>query len=95
MFDAVATDVVCMQLSLVCRSTEFADIQLRTNEKRTLNTLNRDKARLTIRYRYIAQLIDSTSTTCMPVASSKYGGAGSSIPSSPYLFPPLHSPPFP
>ena len=40
---------VRVQLALVCRSTEFADIQLRTNEKRTLNTLNRDKARLTIR----------------------------------------------
>lgn len=28
---------------------EFSDMQLRVNEKRTLNTLNRDKNRVTIR----------------------------------------------
>jgi len=48
------SDVTSLQLALLCRSTEFADIQLRTNEKRILNTLNRDKARITIRY-YVAR----------------------------------------
>lgn len=31
------------------KSREFSDIQLRMNEKRPLNTLNRDKNRITIR----------------------------------------------
>uniref|UniRef100_A0AAV2JRF2 DNA 3'-5' helicase n=1 Tax=Knipowitschia caucasica TaxID=637954 RepID=A0AAV2JRF2_KNICA len=35
--------------TLVSKSKEFSDIQLRTNEKRLLNTLNRDKNRTTIR----------------------------------------------
>ncbi|KAJ0012169.1 hypothetical protein NQD34_013144, partial [Periophthalmus magnuspinnatus] len=35
---------------LVSNSKEFSDIQLRVNEKRLLNTLNRDKNRTTIRF---------------------------------------------
>lgn len=37
------------QIELVSKSREFSDIQLRMNEKRPLNTLNRDKNRVTIR----------------------------------------------
>ncbi|XP_041804440.1 probable ATP-dependent DNA helicase HFM1 [Chelmon rostratus] len=37
-------------IELVSKSGEFSDIQLRMNEKRPLNTLNRDKNRLTIRF---------------------------------------------
>ncbi|XP_047188173.1 probable ATP-dependent DNA helicase HFM1 isoform X2 [Scophthalmus maximus] len=35
---------------LLSKSREFSDIQLRMNEKRPLNTLNRDKNRVTIRF---------------------------------------------
>ena len=37
------------QLVVLCSSKEFRDVQLRNNEKKTLNTLNKDKNRLTIR----------------------------------------------
>ncbi|XP_070701535.1 probable ATP-dependent DNA helicase HFM1 [Pempheris klunzingeri] len=37
-------------IELVSKSREFCDIQLRVNEKRPLNTLNRDKNRITIRF---------------------------------------------
>uniref|UniRef100_UPI0037E94618 probable ATP-dependent DNA helicase HFM1 n=1 Tax=Semicossyphus pulcher TaxID=241346 RepID=UPI0037E94618 len=37
-------------IELVSKSKEFCDIQLRVNEKRPLNTLNRDKNRITIRF---------------------------------------------
>ncbi|XP_035993787.1 probable ATP-dependent DNA helicase HFM1 [Fundulus heteroclitus] len=37
-------------VDLVSKSKEFRDIQLRVNEKRPLNTLNRDKNRTTIRF---------------------------------------------
>ncbi|XP_067331830.1 probable ATP-dependent DNA helicase HFM1 isoform X2 [Channa argus] len=37
-------------IELVSKSREFNDIQLRMNEKRPLNTLNRDKNRVTIRF---------------------------------------------
>ncbi|XP_063061418.1 probable ATP-dependent DNA helicase HFM1 [Engraulis encrasicolus] len=40
------TDLV----SMISKSQEFRDIQLRVNEKRTLNTLNKDKHRTTIRF---------------------------------------------
>ena len=43
--------LICVQLMILCKSQEFSDIQLRTNEKRALNTLNKDKNRATIRYR--------------------------------------------
>nr|XP_020471702.1 probable ATP-dependent DNA helicase HFM1 isoform X2 [Monopterus albus] len=35
---------------LLSKSIEFSDIQLRMNEKRSLNTLNKDKNRITIRF---------------------------------------------
>ena len=38
-----------LQLNVVCQSHEFKDVQLRNNEKKVLNTLNKDKNRLTIR----------------------------------------------
>ena len=41
--------IVAWQLTVLCKSQEFSDIQLRTNEKRALNTLNKDKNRATIR----------------------------------------------
>ncbi|XP_033993207.1 probable ATP-dependent DNA helicase HFM1 [Trematomus bernacchii] len=37
-------------IEMVSKSREFSDIQLRMNEKRLLNTLNRDKNRITIRF---------------------------------------------
>ncbi|XP_038574292.1 probable ATP-dependent DNA helicase HFM1 isoform X1 [Micropterus salmoides] len=37
-------------IELVSKSREFNEIQLRMNEKRLLNTLNRDKNRITIRF---------------------------------------------
>lgn len=37
-------------IDLLSKSREFSDIQLRVNEKRLLNTLNRDKNRTTIRF---------------------------------------------
>nr|XP_004570604.2 probable ATP-dependent DNA helicase HFM1 isoform X1 [Maylandia zebra] len=37
-------------IELLSKSREFSDIQLRVNEKRSLNALNRDKNRVTIRY---------------------------------------------
>ncbi|KAM3865988.1 putative ATP-dependent DNA helicase HFM1 [Diretmus argenteus] len=37
-------------IELVSTGKEFSDIQLRVNEKRTLNTLNKDKNRITIRF---------------------------------------------
>ncbi|XP_056149816.1 probable ATP-dependent DNA helicase HFM1 [Lampris incognitus] len=40
------TDLV----ELVSKSKEFSDVHLRMNEKRTLNTLNKDKNRITIRF---------------------------------------------
>uniref|UniRef100_A0A3P9NQ28 Probable ATP-dependent DNA helicase HFM1 n=1 Tax=Poecilia reticulata TaxID=8081 RepID=A0A3P9NQ28_POERE len=37
-------------VDLMSKSKEFRDVQLRVNEKKTLNTLNRDKNRATIRF---------------------------------------------
>ncbi|XP_060602890.1 probable ATP-dependent DNA helicase HFM1 [Ruditapes philippinarum] len=37
-------------LSIISKCQEFDDIKLRNNEKKTLNTLNKDKNRITIRY---------------------------------------------
>ncbi|XP_066533926.1 probable ATP-dependent DNA helicase HFM1 isoform X2 [Hoplias malabaricus] len=37
-------------IDLISKGKEFSDVQLRMNEKRTLNTLNKDKNRATIRY---------------------------------------------
>ncbi|XP_062285176.1 probable ATP-dependent DNA helicase HFM1 [Scomber scombrus] len=46
----VGTENLSDMIELVSRSREFSDIQLRMNEKRLLNTLNRDKNRITIRF---------------------------------------------
>ncbi|KAM4552713.1 putative ATP-dependent DNA helicase HFM1 [Odontesthes bonariensis] len=49
-FNEVAgTETLSDLIELMSKSREFSDIQLRVNEKRTLNTLNRDKNRTTIR----------------------------------------------
>ncbi|XP_078418024.1 putative ATP-dependent DNA helicase HFM1 [Cetorhinus maximus] len=37
-------------VTLICNCKEFTDIQLRVNEKKILNTLNKDKNRITIRF---------------------------------------------
>ncbi|KAJ8406415.1 hypothetical protein AAFF_G00306460 [Aldrovandia affinis] len=44
------TETQAELLQLISKSKEFSDVQLRVNEKRTLNTLNKDKNRITIRY---------------------------------------------
>uniref|UniRef100_A0A8D3A251 Probable ATP-dependent DNA helicase HFM1 n=1 Tax=Scophthalmus maximus TaxID=52904 RepID=A0A8D3A251_SCOMX len=44
------SDLVGFLIKLYSTSREFSDIQLRMNEKRPLNTLNRDKNRVTIRF---------------------------------------------
>ncbi|KAK2822171.1 hypothetical protein Q5P01_022236 [Channa striata] len=50
-FSKVAgTESLSELIELVSRSREFNDIQLRMNEKRPLNTLNKDKNRVTIRF---------------------------------------------
>ncbi|XP_069568611.1 probable ATP-dependent DNA helicase HFM1 [Brachyistius frenatus] len=50
-FNKVAgTENLSELIELLSRSREFSDIQLRVNEKRPLNTLNRDKNRITIRF---------------------------------------------
>ncbi|XP_036409769.1 probable ATP-dependent DNA helicase HFM1 [Megalops cyprinoides] len=51
MFSQVlGTETLPELLRLISRSKEFSDVQLRVSEKRTLNTLNKDKNRITIRY---------------------------------------------
>ncbi|XP_053549099.1 probable ATP-dependent DNA helicase HFM1 [Bombina bombina] len=37
-------------ITMIAACSEFSDVQLRTSEKRLLNTLNKDKNRITIRY---------------------------------------------
>ncbi|XP_066548780.1 putative ATP-dependent DNA helicase HFM1 [Amia ocellicauda] len=44
------TETLSELIILISKGKEFSDVQLRVNEKRTLNTLNRDKNRQTIRY---------------------------------------------
>ncbi|XP_055007854.1 probable ATP-dependent DNA helicase HFM1 [Boleophthalmus pectinirostris] len=46
----LGTETLSDLTQLVSKSKEFSDIQLRMNEKRLLNTLNRDKNRTTIRF---------------------------------------------
>lgn len=38
------------QISMIASCSEFLDVQLRTSEKRALNTLNKDPNRITIRF---------------------------------------------
>ena len=44
--------IFAWQLVVLCNSKEFRDVQLRNNEKKTLNTLNKDKNRITIRWKF-------------------------------------------
>ncbi|KAG7227175.1 hypothetical protein INR49_013974, partial [Caranx melampygus] len=46
--EVAGTETLSDLIDLVSKSKEFRDIQLRINEKRPLNTLNRDKNRITI-----------------------------------------------
>lgn len=41
---------------MISNCTEFLDVKLRTNEKKILNTLNKDKDKITIRYKKIYTL---------------------------------------
>uniref|UniRef100_A0A8C5F9D6 DNA 3'-5' helicase n=1 Tax=Gadus morhua TaxID=8049 RepID=A0A8C5F9D6_GADMO len=43
-------ETLAEMVELVSKSREFSDVQLRVSEKRTLNTLNKDKNRVTIRF---------------------------------------------
>nr|XP_060627567.1 probable ATP-dependent DNA helicase HFM1 [Anolis sagrei ordinatus] len=44
------TETLSDLITLISSCSEFSDIKLRTNEKKTLNALNKDKNRITIRY---------------------------------------------
>ncbi|XP_036370754.1 probable ATP-dependent DNA helicase HFM1 isoform X2 [Octopus sinensis] len=44
------------QLDILSRSYEFSDIQIRTNEKKTLNSLNKSKTSATIRYPFSGKI---------------------------------------
>ncbi|XP_053326283.1 probable ATP-dependent DNA helicase HFM1 [Spea bombifrons] len=44
------TETLSEMVAVLSACKEFADVQLRTNEKKILNTLNKDKNRVTIRY---------------------------------------------
>nr|XP_015210859.1 PREDICTED: probable ATP-dependent DNA helicase HFM1 isoform X2 [Lepisosteus oculatus]XP_015210860.1 PREDICTED: probable ATP-dependent DNA helicase HFM1 isoform X2 [Lepisosteus oculatus] len=44
------TETLSDLIRLISKGKEFSDVQLRVSEKRTLNTLNKDKNRVTIRY---------------------------------------------
>ncbi|XP_071790611.1 uncharacterized protein [Asterias amurensis] len=46
----VGTESMEEILTMLCKCKEFADIQLRVNERKVLNTLNKDKNRVTIRF---------------------------------------------
>ncbi|XP_075471666.1 putative ATP-dependent DNA helicase HFM1 isoform X2 [Ascaphus truei] len=44
------TETLAEMVTMISTCNEFSDVQLRTNEKKLLNTLNKDKNRITIRY---------------------------------------------
>ncbi|KAM4722895.1 putative ATP-dependent DNA helicase HFM1 [Rhinophrynus dorsalis] len=44
------TETLAEMVTMISTCNEFSDIQLRTNEKKLLNSLNKDKNRVTIRY---------------------------------------------
>lgn len=48
---------------MISNCTEFVDVKLRTNEKKILNTLNKDKDKITIRYLKNTLKIESTFLT--------------------------------
>ena len=41
---------ILLKITIVCQCKEFSDLKIRNNEKKVLNTLNKDKNRITIRY---------------------------------------------
>ncbi|KAM4642183.1 putative ATP-dependent DNA helicase HFM1 [Discoglossus pictus] len=43
-------ETLAEMVKMIATCNEFSDVQLRTSEKKTLNTLNKDKNRVTIRY---------------------------------------------
>lgn len=43
-------------LETLCGASELADVQLRVNERKTLNELNRDKKRVTVRYPLLGRI---------------------------------------
>ncbi len=47
---ATIVGLFSLQLVMLCSSKEFRDVTLRNNEKKTLNTLNKDKNRITVRF---------------------------------------------
>ncbi|CAG2226282.1 HFM1 [Mytilus edulis] len=47
---------ICELITLVADCEEFTEIQLRTNEKKTLNSLNKDKNRITIRFPIVGKI---------------------------------------
>ncbi|KAM6918287.1 LOW QUALITY PROTEIN: putative ATP-dependent DNA helicase HFM1 [Xenentodon cancila] len=59
-FSKVAgTETLADLIELVSKSREFSDIQLRLNERRPLNTLNRDKNSTTIRFPFEGKIKSS------------------------------------
>ncbi|XP_071159837.1 probable ATP-dependent DNA helicase HFM1 [Mytilus edulis] len=49
-------ETICELITLVADCEEFTEIQLRTNEKKTLNSLNKDKNRITIRFPIVGKI---------------------------------------
>ncbi|OWK64380.1 putative ATP-dependent DNA helicase HFM1 [Lonchura striata] len=47
-FDDVLSGVYMDKITMISNCTEFVDVKLRTNEKKILNTLNKDKDKITI-----------------------------------------------
>ncbi|KAM8805354.1 LOW QUALITY PROTEIN: putative ATP-dependent DNA helicase HFM1 [Eudromia elegans] len=49
-FTIKGTETLNELVTMISSCTEFLDVKLRTNEKKTLNSLNRDKNKITIRF---------------------------------------------
>ncbi|NXG63505.1 HFM1 helicase, partial [Hemiprocne comata] len=49
-FTIKGTETLCELITMISNCTEFLDVKLRTNEKKILNTLNKDKDKITIRF---------------------------------------------
>ncbi|NWW19285.1 HFM1 helicase, partial [Falcunculus frontatus] len=49
-FTIKGTETLNELITMISSCTEFADVKLRTNEKKILNTLNKDKDKITIRF---------------------------------------------
>lgn len=57
---------------MISNCTEFVDVKLRTNEKKILNTLNKDKDKITIRYFKNTLKIENTFLTINKMNFRKY-----------------------